>query len=377
MFRPLRALPTLSLLAALAAPLSAQQAWRPIRLGEAIAGSLTAVDPKIQGRGAFHVYRLEAKEGDRFIITMRSGELDAYLWVARTVSGLTELVVEDDDSGGDTDARLRFRAPATGTYAIVAQSLAADATGPYELRVEVAPPVVAAVPQALTVGQVREGTIDERSPILEDQNPAVPYQLYTYTGRGERVRVAVRSGAFDAFVRVTRVTPSGTEEEVGTDDDSGGGTDAQFTFSANGQYRIYARPLEPARTGTFTISLNEMPTVRIVSRPINLGQTVEGTIASSDPESDDGAYFHQYAVNAPAGERIRIVLRSSAFDAMVQFGRATGSAFEQLGMDDDGAGGTDSQLDVTMPRDGTYVIRVRALGRAETGAYALTVTRQQ
>ncbi len=348
---------------------------RPIRLGEAMAGSLTAQDPKIQERGPFHTYRLDAKAGDRFIITMNSGDVDAFLWVARTVGGLTESLVTDDDGGGDTNARLRFRAPEAGTYYVVAQSLASDGTGAYELKVEVAPPPAPVVATALTAGQVREGTIDDTSPLLEDENPALPYQLFTFTGRGERVRVTVRSGAFDSYVKVTKVG-SGGEEEVASDDDSGGGTDAMVTFTANGQYRIYARPLAAASTGAFTIALTDLPVVKVTSRPIAVAQTLSGTIEASDPETDGGQYFHQYAVSAQPGERLRITLRSQAFDAMVSWGRLVGTALEDVATDDDSAGGTDSQLDVIVPREGTYVIRVHALGARETGAYTLTVDRR-
>lgn len=363
----------LALVAGAATSVEAQH--RPIRLGETMAGSLTTQDPKIQSRGAFHTYRLEAKAGDRYIITMSSGDVDSYLWVVKTTGGLTEMIVEDDDSGGDANARLRFRAAEAGTYYVVAQSLSAEAVGSYELKVEVAPPVAPVVAVALTAGQVREGTLNETSPILEEETPAVPYQLYTFTGRGERVRVAVRSGAFDSYVKVTKVTASG-EETVGTDDDSGGGTDAMLTFSANGQYRIYARALASTSTGAFTISLNALPTVKITSRPITIGQTLSGTISAEDPETDAGQHFHQYTITAQPGDRLRVVLRSSRFDAMVTWGRLVGSSLEDVSTDDDGAGGTDSQLDVIVPREGTYVVRVHALGIREVGDYTLTVERQ-
>jgi hypothetical protein len=349
---------------------------RPIRMGEVMAGSLTALDPKIQGRGPFHTYRLEAKAGDRFIISMNSGDVDAFLWVARVTGGLTESVVDNDDGGGGTNARLRFRATEAGTYYVVAQSLDAEGSGAYDLKVEVAPPPAPVVATPLTAGQVREGNISEASPLLEDENPALPYQLYTFTGTGERVRVTVRSGAFDAYVKVTKVV-GGREGEVASDDDSGGGTDAMVTFTANGQYRIYARPLDASSTGAFTIALNSLPVVKISSRPIALGQTVAGTIESTDPETDGGQYFHQYAVTAQPGERLRITLRSSRFDAYLTWGRLVGTGLEDTSTDDDSAGDTDSQLDVIVPRDGSYVIRVHALGARETGDYQLTVVRQQ
>lgn len=352
-----------------------QEGMRPLRVGETVSGTLTAQDPRFSSRGAFQAYRLEAKAGTRYVIAMRSSAFDAYVWVARAVGGLTEELAADDDGAGGTDARLRFRAPAAGTYLIVAQSIEAGALGAYELRVDEVPPSAPAVAVALTLGAAREGMLDERSPVLDDEATAVPYQLYTFTGTGQRVRVAVRSGAFDAAVRITKVTASG-ETEVGTDDDSGGGTDAQITFTANGAYRIYARPVDADKVGPFTVSLTEVQVRPIVSRPLALGQVVEGTLEATDAELDDGRVFDQYTITARPGERVVVTLRSKAFDAFLDWGRLGADGFEADLSDDDGAGDTDARLEIVIPADGAYVLRAHALERGQSGAYTISVERR-
>ncbi len=351
------------------------QETRVARVGTAMTGTLSAQDPKYGSRGAFQAWRFEAKAGSRYQVTMKSGDIDAYVWVARLVGGITEEIAADDDGAGDTDARLRFRASTAGTYMIVAQSLEVAAVGAYELRVEELAPSAPAVAVALKIGEAKEGALDDRSPVMEEGRIEVPYQLYAFSGRGQRVRVAVRSGAFDASMRVTRVTASG-EEEVGTDDDSGGGTDAQMIFIANGDYRVYAKPLEADKSGPFTVSISEIQVRPVASRPLTLGQMLEASIESSDPELDDGRNFHQYAVTARPGERLVITLRSKAFDAFLDWGSIAPGGFESVSTDDDSGGDTDAKLDVVMPADGTYVIRVYGLERGKLGAYALMVERR-
>lgn len=352
-----------------------QAGMRPLQVGASVNGTLTAEDPKIESRGAFHAYRFEAKAGTRYVITMTSEDVDAFVWVARVVGGLSEELASDDDGGGDTDARLRFRAPAAGSYVIVAQSLEAPAVGSYVLRVEEAPPSAPATPVALTIGQAREGALGDGSPILEDDDAAVPYQLYTFTGTGQRVRVAVRSGAFDASLKVTRVTASG-EEAVGTDDDSGGGTDAQLIFTASGNYRIYARALEADKRGAFTVSITEVVVRPVVSRPLAVGEKVEATLQESDNELDDGRPFHQYTITGRPGERFVVTMRSTAFDAYLDWGRLSSGGFESTANDDDSAGDTDARLEITVPSEGTFVLRAHALERGQSGAYTISVERR-
>ena len=353
----------------------AQEGLRPLRVGEQLSGTLTAQDLRYSSRGAFHAYRLEAKAGTRYVITMSSDDVDSYVWVARFVGGLTEELAADDDGGGDTDARLRFRASAAGSYVIVAQSLEASAVGAYVLRVAELPAAPPATPITLAIGQAREGVLDDKSPVLEDATPEVPYQLYTFTGKGERVRLALRSGAFDVSVRVTRVTASG-EEEVGSDDDSGGGTDAQLTFTATGDYRIYARPVEADKSGPFTVALTEVKVVPVVSRPLAVGQTVEATLERTDSELDDGRNFHQYTITARPGESLVISMRSRSFDAFLDWGRLGPVGFVSTATDDDSGGNTDPRLEVVIPADGTYVLRAHALERGQTGAYSIIVERR-
>ncbi|HEX2092004.1 MAG TPA: hypothetical protein VHG28_06355, partial [Longimicrobiaceae bacterium] len=103
------------------------------------------------------------------------------------------------------------------------------------------------------------------------------------------------------------------------------------------------------------------PGLAAAQRTISVGQTVSGRLEASDPTLSDNSYYDEYVYTARAGERLTITLRSSDFDAYLNWGRRNGSTFESVDTDDDGAGGTDSQLQVTVGSAGTYVIRANSL----------------
>ena len=85
------------------------------------------------------------KPGETITVSMSSSVFDAKLDME---DGYGALVASDDNSGGGTDARLTYTAPATGasvdTYSIYATSVLANGGGSYSLAVSVTPPPGAA-----------------------------------------------------------------------------------------------------------------------------------------------------------------------------------------------------------------------------------------
>jgi len=157
------------LLAGAAAPAVAQ-GFPAIRTGQSVSGTLAESDPTPAERGRFKVYRFEAAAGRPYVITLTSADFDAYLRVAREMGGITDVLEEDDDRGGGTDARVRFTAGEAGTYLIVAQALEAEATGAFELRLADAPTTTTATPRPLRMGETVRGTLAETDAVLEDDD---------------------------------------------------------------------------------------------------------------------------------------------------------------------------------------------------------------
>jgi hypothetical protein len=81
-------------------------------------------------------FRFEGSQGECVMITMRSGEFDAFLELVTAPLGGSQLA-SDDDSAGNRNARIRYTLPTSGRYYITASSFGrGEATGRYELDVE-------------------------------------------------------------------------------------------------------------------------------------------------------------------------------------------------------------------------------------------------
>lgn len=361
--------------AAPAAAAAAQATGQPIRFATDVRDSIRATELKISGRGGFRTYRFEARADKRYIITMNAPDFDAYVWVARHVGGLTEEVASDDDGGagdGGTNARLRFKPPVNGSYTLVAQSLTEEGVGAYTVRIEEVAPPPPAVARAISIGQTIEGNISENSPRLEDDGD-VAHDLYSIRGKGQRVRIAM-SAEFDTYLQVMKIT-NGTEEEVESDDDSGGGTNSRITMVLDGEYRIIARPLGGNPVGPYTLSITEAVETAVRQRPIEIGQTIQGELTTEDAELEDGGYYQEYTVYANAGDQLRITMRSGEFDSFLRWGMKSAEGFREMASDDDSGGDLDSQLNVRVEQSGTYVIRISALEANSVGPYTLSLER--
>jgi hypothetical protein len=351
-----------------------------IRVGQTVTGSLGERDPSTTEKGRFRVYRFDARKGQRLIATMRSNDFDAFLTIARSVSGITDAIATDDDRGGgekNTDARVRFTAPDDGTYLIVAQSLAEEGVGAYTVNLAAAPAAITAAPRTVQVGQTVTGVLAETDAVLEEDDTF--YDSWLLTGRkGQRVQIEMKADSLDAFLSVGRM--EGTEfNSIRTDDDSGDGTNARMTLTLpeDGQYVIRANEVGP-KTGAYTLVITERqpgPTTA-TPHPIEPNQEVTGTLNDEDPAGTDNSYYDYWTYTGRAGDRLKITMTSDAFDTFVSIGTVDGSSYNELAGNDDGTeanSGTNSLLEFTLPNDGTFVIRAKALAGESEGEYKLKV----
>ena len=104
-----------------------------------------------------------------------------------------------------------------------------------------------------------------------------------------------------------------------------------------------------------------------------MGETVQGRLEASDPLTTEGSRYELYLYRGVAGDLLRLTLRSAEFDGFLSGGRFEGASFVSDATDDDGAGGTDAQLNVTVGPSGTYAIQVKSYEAGETGAYTLAL----
>ena len=99
--------------------------------------TITTSDPidNVRNAGAHHhVHEVDLQAGKVYYIEMRvanNSAIDPYL----TLNGVRGKIAEDDDSGGDLDARIIFRAPTPGKYKIHATTCNPDDVGEYVITV--------------------------------------------------------------------------------------------------------------------------------------------------------------------------------------------------------------------------------------------------
>ena len=360
---------------AFAAPAEAQPrtAFPTLRVGQSVTGTLAEADPAMYERGRFKVYQFQASPGRRYIATMEAGDFDAYLTVARTIGGITDYMMQNDDGGDGTNSRLRFSVPAAGTYLLIAQSLAEEGTGPFTIRLDSAtirPPTV----QNLTLGSPVMAALTEDDPEYEDEGEVGGfYDLYRFQGRaGQRVRVRMDFGEYYPNVEIGRMEGG---EFVPLEEGVAGMNTLTVTLPETGEYYLRAGAFGSV-TGEYTLRAEERgPAPPPTDTPIRRGETVNGELSDEDAELEDGRWFDSYVYTGRAGERLRIDLASEDFDTYLIFGQMVGQEFQELASNDDAEDGEglDSALEVTLPGDGRFFIRATAFSAGSEGAYTLRV----
>jgi serine protease Do len=101
-------------------------------------GRLEPGDPVLEQDQSFYdSYEFKAKAGYRIVLELESDDFDAYVHLMDADG--KQLVQNDDVAPNDTNARLEFTAPSSGTYFALANSFHGNSAGAYELTITAAP----------------------------------------------------------------------------------------------------------------------------------------------------------------------------------------------------------------------------------------------
>ncbi len=371
-FRFLDALTAAALLLALA-PVPAATQVASINAGQTVNGRLDASDAQLTDDSYFDLYEYRGQPGETIVVTLRSSDFDAYLQ-GGPASG-TDLTVEDsdDDGAGGTDARMSVTVGPSGVYRIRANSFGAGQGGAYTISLQSENATGGGGPNVLRAGQTVSGRLDTSDSQLTDDSY---FDLYEYRGRpGETIVVTLRSPDFDAYLQGGPASGDDVTVED-SDDDGAGGTDSRMsvTVGSSGVYRIRANSLVAGETGAYTLSVQSQTTASGAgSNVVAAGQTVLGRLDTSDSQLPDDSYYDAYYYDGSQGDRLLITLTSPDFDTFLRWGQGQGAAFEATLSDDDGAGSTNSQLEVTLNQSGRYVIQANSYAGGQTGSYTLSI----
>ena len=105
--------------------------------------------------------------------------------------------------------------------------------------------------------------------------------------------------------------------------------------------------------------------------PIQVGQSVTGTLQEGDPTVFGRGRFRAYRFEGTRGQRLLATMQSSDFDTYLIVGRMVGPLMDEVRSNDDAGEGTDSRVRVTLPENGTYLVVAQSYSADGTGAYTL------
>jgi hypothetical protein len=348
---------------AAATPVLAQQP-EPLRLGQPVAASLQAGDPTMMDQGPFRVYSFDARGGQRYIFTLDSDDFDAFLSVHRRVGAITEVLATDDDGGGDLNARLRWLAPESGTYLVVAHALTPDSYGQFRLAVEEGAPPRPAVPQPARIGEAVNSTLHAGSGSLEVGDGEIFHDIYVLDARyGQEFIITMDSDDFDAYLEFGPMQAD-SMQVTDTNDDGGEGTNSRLRVlvPADGRYAVRARGFSSDQFGRYSLLIREAPS--IVPRALVAGRDHEGSLEDEDQE--------RWVYQGTAGQAVRVSMRSTNFDTVLELGIMRDGRYEALTTnDDEGPDSTDSVVEYTLPETGEYIITARAFSSHLAGQYTV------
>ena len=392
-----------------ATPLAAQ--LPPIRVGQTIRDSLARKDQKFPDGSRYKLYGFLGTKGDTLTFNLMSDDFDANLVVADASGNRLGL---NDDGGENCNARLQFVPRATGNYRIYANSSAQAELGEYRLslaRGRAATPSDSVckgfgrVAGMIDVGQTITGTLTSDDPQLPSDSTYFERWILPVKAN-QSFTVDLISDDFDAYLLLTR----SRGEKLVDNDDGGGGCNARIVYTATDGHplRIVVNSAsQPKRqTGRFTLRVTEgqstvdakgncrfnnqvasntqtlqqssaatqMSAQAASIQTIRVGETVNGSLSSSDSLYPDNTYFKFYQFTAPpGGGPVTIDLSSDDFDPVLI---VRGDDLDNSIINDDGGPGCAARVSRTFPSRGPYRILVNTTStpQRQTGRFALSIT---
>lgn len=189
--------------------------------------------------------------------------------------------------------------------------------------------------------------------------------------------ISMNSTEIDSYVSLYAGHPGRLGTLMGSDDDSGGMSNALMRVELSpGAYTIMANSFNAGETGAYELSLaaggaGDSGSGSTVLRP---GLTVSGSLDANDPPFDDGSFYDEWTYTGQGGERVTLTMTSEDLDPFLLAYRGnsvTGGEF--LAEDDDSGGGLNAQITITLPASGTYTFAANTYEGGETGSYQLSV----
>jgi len=201
----------------------------------------------------FKVYRFEGQAGQRVRIEMASREIDPFL-ILVTPNGRE--LAQDNNSGGNRNARILATLPFSGTYILIANSYQAGEVGSFSLR-GIASSGVASLsssPERQRSSGIRlQGFLGPGSTVLPSDGSW--YRSYTFQGRaGQSVSINLESQDFETYLVV--LGPDGGKIAENNNQGRNSANSALVvTLPSSGTYRVIVNASERGAGGRYFLTI--------------------------------------------------------------------------------------------------------------------------
>lgn len=336
--------------------------------------ALSAFLPGVPAELRADAWRLRVSENTVYTIKLSSTAFDALLYI---LNSNRRLVARDNNSGGGKDAEIFIQLPA-GVYTVVATSSGAGA-GDYTLEARSEPPRPCHL-QPLPLDTEVERDLSDADCRYADLYIGYSDRNYVDVSRIDIEQftifdVRMSSTALDAYLALT----NDEGEEIASDDDGAGGTDARLYVSLKpGRYYLEASSSVPG-TGVYRL-LAKLEQPRSCT-PVELtpGSSASGRLSEEDcrildllDSSTDTTLIDLYPVEMKEAGVLKAGMKSAEFDTYLAL---LDAQRDFLGGNDDIEDGvTDSELMISL-RPGVYTLVALAFEES-TGAYEVSLARE-
>lgn len=328
-----------------------------ISMSQTRTGTLGPTDCLLLHGGPGRGWRLDLTAVTSVLIELSSTAFEPLIWITDL-----QMNVIDVYANGQASTRLH-RSLQAGSYVVWASSTDVR-LGAFQLSVQQGPPPCTGANRgSIEPGQSVSAAIGAGDCLFMDVVPAQGWQLDLDSAT--RVQVDLTSTSFEPLILIT---DPAMNILVGN---NGPGSNARLVATLPaGSYIVWAVALD-GRDGAFTMSLDMLEPYSCPIPPdsIAVGQTVTGTLASTDCVLENGAYADAWTLTIATAMRVRIDQTSSQFDTFLILADSTGV---HIAFDDDSGGNLNSRLEITL-QPGQYTIWASSFGQGVMGTYQLAV----
>ena len=337
---------------------------RALAIGQTFSGALAAADCRLTDNTAVQKFTFTLATETVLEIEMSSSAVDAYLLVA---DGADNFVVEDDDGGTGSDARI-LRSFAPGKYTVYANAYYANSYGGYQLSLKLAP-TACSTARTVAIPSSTNATLSAANSCrLNDKSYLDRYDLNVSTR--STVRLDMISSVVDSYLLLL----DDDGKLVAQDDDAGAGVNARIEVQLEAGHYFLLANAGRGDVGNYRLDVVVPVDPCAVTKTIGLNTTVTNTLTSADCTVGGTGPIpntQRWLLNVASATPIQIDMVSSAVDAYLVLQNATTGAV--LAENDDAAVGThNARIAANFPA-GQYIINASTYDFNETGAYALTV----